>query len=241
MITNTFIINLKSRPQRRHFALEQAKAYGLPSPRIIVASTPRSRRVRMKPGSRLSPPERACCVSHIRAWEKFSGSMSMDWILVLEDDAFGMVSKKCMRRILAEAARKARPTVDVINVGSRRRKAPKNKIASGKDFGLYCYTDCLYHAYLMRKRACALWCTMAWRTSKAVDKLQDLSNLKHRYCILWYRGSCQPVMNVPCTTATIKLGRGLFGQLRGGSTFTSDLQQERQKQWAKNKKNKRRR
>lgn len=237
-ISDTFIINLQDRPRRREFALRQASVYKLPDPHILVASTPRNRRVRHKSGSNLAPSEKACCVSHIRVWETYRDSQSPDWILVMEDDAFGMVPVLQLHQILQETIRIAPLTIDVINIGARRKVDPSKCLAQSRtaQFGLYQYDECLYHAYLIRKQACNLWSELAWNASKAVDKVHQLSFLSSRYCVLVYRGQLQPAIDVPEQTNCVKLGRGVFGQLRG-LTFASDLLTARDEKKVKRKTN----
>jgi GR25 family glycosyltransferase involved in LPS biosynthesis len=229
MITDTVIINLKNRLEKRNFALNQAVQYKLPNPRILVASTPLSRRISKKSGCKLSSSEKACCISHVRIWEYFANQSSKDWILVLEDDAFGMVDLETMHQVLKECIQSVPACIDVINIGGRKRSKPKNLLSSGKNFNLYQYDECLYHAYLIRKRACKLWSIIALESSKVVDKVHQVHNLIGRYSVLQYTGFVQPLVSTPSTINVIKIGRGVFSQIRGNDTFQSDLALNRKK------------
>ena len=229
MITDTIIINLKKRVEKKEFALNQATTYRLPKPHVLVATTPRSHRLGEKTGSNLSSSEKACCISHVRIWKHFADLKSNEWILVLEDDAFGMVDVETMRHVLTESTKKAPAYIDVINIGGRKRATPINLLLAGDSFNLYQYDECLYHAYLIRKRACPLWSNVALMSPKAIDKIHQVHYLKGRYSVLDYIGEVKPLMDIPEHITRVKLGRGVFSQIRGKATFESDLSSERRR------------
>jgi hypothetical protein len=229
MITDTIIINLKKRVEKREFALQQATKYKLPRPQVLVATTPRSSRLNEKTGSTLSLSEKACCLSHVRIWKHFANLKSKDWILILEDDAYGMVDVETMHHILIECTQKVPACIDVINIGGRKRATPLHLVLAGDSFNVYQYDECLYHAYVIRKKACERWSHIAFTSPKALDKVHQVHSLKGRYSVVEYVGDVKPEMDIPENITSVKLGRGVFSQIRGNATFESDLSCERKK------------
>lgn len=105
-------INLESRPDRRAFMERQLSALGL-SARRIEAVTPTDigaeelERYCGKSAVRpMAPPELACAMSHVRAWQ------ADRWTLVLEDDAMLSPRLPAFLRAFAENP----PDVDVVKL-----------------------------------------------------------------------------------------------------------------------------
>jgi GR25 family glycosyltransferase involved in LPS biosynthesis len=232
-ITDTYIINLQSRPQRREFALNQAIAYKLTRPQVLVASTPTDRRPLLKTGSNLSPEEKACCVSHIRVWEKQT-SNEAEWIMVMEDDAFCTIPVLQLHEAMHAAIQIAPLHVDCINLGAKKllRTGENRLVASKNAFELNQHDSWNMHCYLIRKSACATWSQLAWTSGKPVDLIHQLEPLRQRYYILDYRGPRKPVMDVPKASGYLSKSCGLFDQIRG-NTFESDIMASRIKNRAK--------
>ena len=228
MITNTVIINLEKQLKKKEFSLKQAKGYNFPSPEVLVATTPTCPRVQLKKGKSLG--ERACAVSHIRVWEKFYDEKSNDWILVLEDDAFGMVQKQELHDILEETLRIVPVHINMINLGGRKLRDPSNLLANGTHFKLYQYHADEYHAYLIRKSACKTWYQEAWNFSNPIDLVHTLNTLKNSYSVLCYNAQYDPLLKQPSEGAHIHKSVGIFSQIRGGKNFQSDLQKFRNNQ-----------
>jgi GR25 family glycosyltransferase involved in LPS biosynthesis len=233
MITNTIIINLEKQLKKKEFSLKQANNYNFPSPKVLVATTPNSPRVQLKKGVSLG--ERACAVSHIRVWEEFYDEKSNDWILVLEDDAFGMVQKQELHDILEETLRIVPSHINMINLGGHKNFKPSNLLANGKNFKLYQYHATDFHAYLIRKSACKTWYQEAWNFQNPIDLVHTLNTLKNSYCVLCYNSDYVPLLERPNGSDHIHQSVGLFAQIRGGESFQSDLEQFRRDR-PKNKK-----
>jgi hypothetical protein len=218
-IRKTYIINLKKRPLRLEFAIRQAKLYKFPNVCILKATAPEDTRALDKPSCNLAPSENACAVSHIRIWEEQKND-PMEWVLVLEDDAFSMVPPQQMNDLFTDLLTKVPNHIRFINLGSRRDGNQPDAtpiVKLNETTSLHQFNNCHYQAYLIRTDACSEWAQGAFFSQRPIDLTHCL--YPEQSSILVYKGSVEPGLKPGCYVAW---GVGVFGQVRGG-VFRSDI------------------
>lgn len=213
----------------------------------------------------LSGPEKACAVSHIRLWEKWFVAGDDDFVLVFEDDAFCTIGAREFSELLYSVTKNTPKSINFVNLGAKgngtfsryrfreqteqegkqdQEKRKKKKPVTPSSPPLYATelfslirTDCaLYHAYLIRRRACKEWALCGWHFPKPIDKVHQDRRLKKQYACLFWKGQRARLRPNPGFGASYVLyGSGVFGQLRGDPHFCSDLAKARQKRQRKKK------